>query len=357
MSKVQEKLANCQYNYSKNFFKALIVPVVSIILALIFAFTFGFNKDLDFTGGVVVSVVAGTDVNLYQTETYNNFKQEIDEVLSENNINGKIYTVELNDKQEYTMVVKFGFSGSQTQQESLLESLKLDLVEKFYSETPTQDIENNNYVLVETFGSCIADGVILTTALATLVGVVLMCAYIALRMGINAGILTFVSALLNNILTVSLIMITRIPLTYATVAVVPFVSIISIISSFIYLRKNKELLSTTERYAKQSNESLANDTVKQTSFNQILLCVVATVASLILGLFNINNSILFLSLAFVVAILSVLYTNIMLLPGLFAKTYVRKVKKVKAKEQKNQEKRLTEEQVMQETDLDNLVSN
>jgi len=119
---------------------------------------------------------------------------------------------------------------------------------------------------------------------------------------------------------------------------------------------NKDLSETILEGVKLIG-SLDGANVKQTSFNQILLCVVATVASLILGLFNINNSILFLSLAFVVAILSVLYTNIMLLPGLFAKTYVRKVKKVKAKEQKNQEKRLTEEQVMQETDLDNLVSN
>lgn len=358
MSKIQEKISNTKYKFSQNFFKAFIFPAFAIILAVVFAFVLGFNKNLDYTGGVVVSVVAGVDVNLEDKTTFNLYKENVDKVLHYNDVKGDVYSVEINDKQEYTIVVKFAYNGSQEQKQNLITNLKADLKTEFYEDMSDYDLQNNNYILVAEFGSSVDGNVIIYTALATLVATLLMCAYIAFRNGLNSGVLAFLMTIINNAFALSLIMITRIQLAYATVAVIPFVTILSILTAFVYLRKAKTLLASSQVYEKQNNNVLANDTAKSVAYNQLLLGCISSLALLVIGLFNVCNSVLHLSLAMIAGIVAVLYTSIMILPGLFAKTYIRKVKKAKvAKEQNQDSKKLTEEEVMKETDLDNLVSN
>ena len=357
MSKLQNKLSNTRYNFSKNFFKALIAPVVAVILAVIFTFTFGFNKSLDYSGGVLVSVVAGVDVNLQDSKTYNEFKDRVDKVLLENNITGDVYSVEVNDKEENTLVVKFAYSGTSKQKTTLISDLKSDLKAEFYNQMTDEDINNNKYVLVSTFGSSVSKTILLYVVLSTIISVILMCAYIAIRFGLNAGMLSMLMAGFNTAMTVALFMVTRIQMLYATFAVIPFVAIVSVIAALVYIKKAKDMFTNTQKYTKETNEVLANDAVKATLSNQILLSAVSGLALLIIGLFNICNSVLYLALAFFVAVAVVLYSNTLLLPGLFAKTFARKQKKVKQQKQNVEEKKLTEEEVMKETDLDNLVSN
>ena len=99
------KLSNTNYKFSKNFFKALIAPIVAVVLAIVFMFTIGFNRDMDYTGGIYVSVVAvsqttGEKLDLSKSENYNTFKKDVDDVLSDNKIKGQVYTAEVNNMQE-----------------------------------------------------------------------------------------------------------------------------------------------------------------------------------------------------------------------------------------------------------------
>lgn len=358
MSNIKANKSNKTFNFSKNFFKSLIAPIVAVILAVVFAFTFGFNKSMDYNGGIVASIVFGVDVNLEDSNTYNLYKQNVDGILETHGISGDVYSVEVNDKQEYTLVVKFAYNGSEEDQKELITNLKADLKQEFYSEMSDDDLKKNNYVLVEAFGSVVDNNLVLYTALSTLVCALVMCVYIALRNGINAGVLSFLLAILSNVLTISLIMVTRVPLTYATIAVVPFVTIISVIASIVYIKKAKNLLANSQSYDKKDNHVLANDTANESLRSQVILASVVAVALVCIGLTNIFNSVLYLSISFLVAVASVLYTTVLLLPWLFAKTFVRKVKKTKTTKETNKtERKLTEDEVMQETDLDNLVSN
>lgn len=357
MNNLKNKLSNTKFNFSQNFFKALVLPVVACILALIFTFTFGFNKGLDYSGGVLVSVVSGIDVKLDDKTTYNEFKSRVDEVLASNDVAGDVYTIEVNEKQEYTLVVKFAYSGSTAKTNELIENLKSDLKAEFYDTMSDDAVQSGNYIIVSTFGGAVSKSILLYIVLSTIISVVLMCAYIAIRFGFNSGMLAMIMAGFNTFVIVALFMVTRIQMTYATFAVIPFVAIVSVVASIIYLKKAKDMFANTQKYEKTSNQVLANDAVKSTLSNQVLLASIFGLALLIIGLVNICNSVLYLSLAFFVAVAVILYSNIFVLPGLFAKTFARKVKKVKQQKQTKQEDKLTEEQVMQETDLDNLVSN
>ena len=354
---MKTKKPSNNYQFSKNFYKALIAPAVAIILAIVFAFTLGFNKDIDFTGGIYVSVVAGTDVNLQNKTTYAEFKVKLDDVLNDNNVKGKVYSVEVNNLQEYALVVKIAYEGDESAKTQLVANLKSDLINAFFSETPIEDVENNNLVITAQFGGAVDSGVVLTTALATLIAIILMCAYVACRIGLNAGVISLLSAIFNNIFALSIIMVARVPLTYASFIVVPFVSIVSFVASYIYFKKTKDLLTNSETYQKQNNNVLADDAVKSTIKKQILLSGVSFVCLLICGLVNVCNSVLFICMALLTAIACMLYTNLLLLPGLFARTYIRKTKKQKPKQKVEKEKVITQEEIMKETDLDNLVSN
>lgn len=358
------KLSNTNYKFSKNFFKALVAPLLVIVLAIVFVFTIGFNKNIDYTGGIYVSAVANTTesgrLDLENKQVYSDFKTGLDTVLEENNVKGQVYSVELNEMQEYVLVVKFAFNGTAEEKQTLIQNVKDGLVNEFYSSMPSEDIENNHYLVVSEFGGAVkvSGSEYLTTILATLVCAILVCAYMAIRLGLNAGVLSFVSFAFNNILALSLICVARVPLTYASIIAIPFVSVLSLLSSYLYFKKAKDLLINSNQYERKNNYELADDIVKQTMSKQILLFGVSAVSLLLLGLVNVFNSVLFLCLALFTCVACMLFTNIFILPGLFARTYVRKVKKNKQpKKQVETENKLTEEQIMKETDLDNLVSN
>ncbi|MBE7082236.1 MAG: hypothetical protein E7378_00960 [Clostridiales bacterium] len=342
-------------NFTGNFFKFLIVPAVALVMALVFGLCFGFNKDLDTKGGIVVSVNVGMN-DLSDQQTYDAFKNDIDEVLTINNFSGDLYTVEVNEFNENIMVIKFAYSGKAEEKQARLEDLKQNLTTRFHSGANDNELANNNYVIVAEFGSSFDSSLLTTVGLATLVAVIVMCVYVAIRMGLNSAVLGLVASVFNNLFTFALMLVLRVPFTYATLAVIPFVAIASVFATMFFSKKAKELINKTEEYKASTNAKIANQVTTQTLKGQKLLFAVLGGALVLIGLFNVCNSVLFTSLAFLLGLVAVLYTNICLLPFMFAKTYVRRVKKAK-KQEKKQEKKYTEAEVMQETDLDNLVSN
>lgn len=352
--KTKSKLSNT-YKFSKNFFMSLIAPIVAVVLAVVFGLTLGFNKGMDFNGGVLVSVVAGIETNLNEKETYNNFKNRVDSVLGNNGLKGQVYSVEVNNMEEYTLVVKMTYSNDNLDEK--LQNVKTDLKTEFFASLSSEDIENNNYIIVSQFGSSVDNRVFVTTALATLICALLICIYIFFRMGLNASVISFVAALFNIVFAYSIIMIARVQLTYASIIVIPFVTIASLLYSFVFVRKAKYLLKTTEKYDRQSNFVLADDVTKQTLNQQVFIAASIAIGSIVIGLFNVCNSVLFVSLAIFTSIACVLYTNIFLLPGVFARTYVRKIKKQKAQKTESSQNTSLDEKVLEEPDLDNLVSN
>ena len=63
------------------------------MLAIILAICVGFNKGMDFKGGIIVSVMA-EEQNLEEEKEYSTFKYRLDEVLEENGVKGSIYLLE-----------------------------------------------------------------------------------------------------------------------------------------------------------------------------------------------------------------------------------------------------------------------
>jgi len=129
--------------------------------------------------------------------------------------------------------------------------------------------------------------------------------------------------------------VTRIPMSYASVYVIPFIAILSAIVTYLFVRKTSSMLKETDKYERESNDVLVNDVVKSNLYPQIIFSVLASILVLSIGVANITNSVVFLALEIFVAIIVVLLTSTFILPGFYAKNFVRKVKRNKQKEVNN----------------------
>ena len=56
--KMNKKNQMKNIKFSDNLLKNLILPILVLVVAVVFAVTLGFNKGLDFQGGIIVSVMA-----------------------------------------------------------------------------------------------------------------------------------------------------------------------------------------------------------------------------------------------------------------------------------------------------------
>ncbi|MBQ8762151.1 MAG: hypothetical protein IJZ26_02400 [Clostridia bacterium] len=354
MNSLKNKLSNVKTNFSKNIVTSVIVPAVLVVLCVILAITLGFNKGIDFGGGILVSVK--TESNLENAKEYSDFTKEVNEVLKENKVNASVYLVE-KDSVTYdsVLVVKIDYNTKNAKTEELVESLKSDLVSAFYSTESAEQIELRHLVEVSTFGSSVASGQVVSAILATFVAVLLICVYVGFRQGMHSAVLTLLSSFISCVLAVAVIVIARIKINAPTLALMPLTAIISSLATFMFIAKTKKLLKTS-KYERQNNYVLANDAVKENLYSTIVVLGLVALLALILGLLNISNSVVFLSFGIIACLIAIAYTNMFIIPAIFGLTFVRKVKREKTKKAK-QTQNLSEEEVLKETDLDNLTSN
>lgn len=336
----------------KKLLKNLVIPFAVFLCAIILAISVGLNRGMDFKGGISLSVVAGVEYDLTDSKNYTEFKGKIDNILQKNGVNGEVYTIGVNQQQENYLEVKFEYDKSNKTQ--LINSIKKDVIDEFdFSEN---DVNNNYYVVIDQFGASATMTSITSTLLASGVALLAMCVYLAIRNGLNSGVLTFIVAIFNCFVTLSLIMITRIKINLAMMVAPVFIIFITVLLAFIYSKKIKYNLTKSNKYERESNKVLASETLKQTMPAVLKTCGIFGAFLLLMALVNVTNSVFFTCISLLLAVASAVYSYIFIYPEIFALSYVRKVKQKKTKE-KDKQKKLTEEEVYTETDLDNLVSN
>lgn len=355
MNNMKTNFKNTKFNFSKNIITSIVIPAVLLVTAIIMGIILGFNKGIDFNGGILVSVTAENQ-NLEVTQEYNSFVNDVNTILNENGVSGAVYMVE-KDSISYNdvLVVKIEYTGSAEESEALINAIKTDLISKFYSEVSESQIELRNLVNVSTFGASVDVWNIVATLLATIVAVALICIYVGLRADVHTAMYALVSSFGASLLATALVMASRIQVNASSLAIIPFVSILSVMVTYLFM-KNAMALIKTGNYERKSNFVVANDATKNSLTKVISIGGIAVLASLLFALLNITSPVVYLGLTVLAGIISVIYTNLFIIPAIFGLTYVRKVKKEKQKKSE-QTAKLDEAEVMKETDLDNLVSN
>ena len=322
---MKQKIQNSKVNYSGNLFKSLLLPLFIGVIAIILTLTVNFNRGIDFNGGIIVSFDAGQEVNLQDKSVYQEYRGEIESILNENGVSGSVYSIE-----NTSIVVKVEYKGNNAT--TIIKNIKEDLIANYYSDLSAEEIEDRYLVEVNAFGSSITLKTILKTFLATLICILAICIYIGLRYGLHSSIMTLLSSIGSMLFTGALIMVTRLPLNTESLVVIPFVSLLSSMMAFVYARKVKLVANSTDNIQSKSNVNLCNEAVKKVLYGELLVSIIMALGILLIGAFNMGNSVAILCLMLFEAIASSLYINIFVIPSIFALSYVRKVKKEKVVE-------------------------
>lgn len=339
---------------SKNIITSLVVPALLVVFAVVLGVFCGFNQGINLRGGILVSVVA-ENYDLQSGEEYSEFVGEVNSVLSENKVSAVSYQLQKDNASfNDVLVVKIDYQNDDA--DDVVNAIQSGLVSKFYSGLTAEEIDLRNLVVVSTFGSSFDAWTLVYTALATLVALLLICVYVGFRSGLYTSVITLLGGIIANALAVSLLIITRVQTGLETVAIVPVVTILASMLSYVFVNKAKNILKNSDKFDRKSNYALADETTEMLLDKQVKVLGAFAAAVLLVGLININNPVIFFAIAVVEAIIASLYTSMFVIPAIFGLTFVRKIKKEKTKKVEKQEK-LDEVEVLKETDLDNLTSN
>ncbi len=335
--KLKNGLNNTKYNFSKNLLYHIIAPCLVILVGLVLLFCVGFNVSYDFKGGTVATVVVESDLN--NKSNYDLVKKDIDEVCKENKIEVVVYQkVDVNNYGD-AISIKFDRVSDEVR-----EQLKQDLLQKFHPDV-TDDFEKDTFVKVDNFDRNVSKEVTMSLVLAILVTFVALFVYIASRKGLCAGFVALFASLISNLVFAGLLLITRTVIDINVVGAFAFVTLLSELLSMLFFTKANENFGK-EVYAKTSKMELANITIKE---NIKLVAIVSIIVLLfalfmvVMPLYAIQN----VGIALFLGLIACIYSDIMLVPGLWALLYIPRKKKQKAVTENNVvvEEKLTDEDI------------
>lgn len=340
---IKDKVKNCNYNFAKNILYHLIAPCVIILVGLILLLTVNFNLSYDYSGGSVASVVV-VDKDLNKSNEYNNAKKNVVEVFNDNNVTHLVFQKVETNYYGDAIVVQFDRVS-----DDVREQLKSDLLAKFYQDADgnytIDEDERNNYVKVDNFERSVSSEVLNATILAVLVTFIALFVYTASRKGLCAGFVSLFANVVSCLMYTGLLLITRTEVDINVVGTCGFIVVLSGLCSHMYFTRIKENLSK-EIYAKTPKHELANLTTKQNLKVYAVISMVALIFALfttVMPIYSMQS----LGLAIFFALISSMYTSVMITPGLWAMFFVPKKKKQQVEKSKDVvvEEKLTEDDI------------
>ncbi len=341
-----ETILNSKFNFAKNL-KWFILPSIAIFLVgLILACTLGFNFGIDFSGGSIMTIYANDEnliadaksFNLDDNADFNQMRDQIEKVFEEFDIKGASYqktTIDIEDLGVYhgqAIVVKYQNNSSD-----------IDSITSLNSEIQAQIIETFDY---STNTSAVLSGGVITPSastemvvnafLAIFVTIILISIYIGLRFGLTSAFLTVLCLFHDILITSSLVAMLRFTVNFVFIASLVVVMIYSTCNLIIVLSRLKEY-QRSGRFDGETNENIANATIKETLTTLVLSAVVGLICMLLIGIIGVSDIRAF-AFPIVIGVLSSFYSTVFLAPGLWSIAFKHKNKKQPVESEKSQEK-------------------
>ena len=312
------KSNNLKEKFSKtNFVSGLkissIVSLCIILIAVVIVSIFNFNLGIDFTGGKIIDVKVGSELD--KTENYREVKSQIETIFNSEGF--KIKSIQLESTSEdATVVVKFVYSNKITSDNELtkLEELRTKLSSEL---TLNETTLSPTVSEVKTFSSILTSKNVILAISAILTTLALVIIYLSIRFKLISALTILCVAIHDVLLMLSITCLTRIEINAGFLVAIGSTLILSLISSVVMFDKLKDNKSR-ELYKDLSSESLANLTIIET-FNRVsyimLFVFIIGLAMLIIG----TNPVKLISLPLLVGVLSSYYSTIMLKLPLWSK--------------------------------------
>ncbi len=319
---LKKKFENSKFDFVGKFKYMIIAPVAIMLVALIVLCCIGFNKGIEFTGGTMVNVFVGEE--LEQNQVFENSKQKIDQVLNQNGLKASIYQINTTD---VGLCLSVRYQDKTGITEAEMEELNTKVTNELFTAFgyDKENVEQKNYVLgSQRIDASVGSELLVNSLTAILIASVLIGIYMLFRFGVTSSLSAFLCVEHDILIAISSVIIFRLELSSSIVSVLVAVLALSFFN-------NIQLFSTIKQNLKEealNNKFVANNSIKQSSYRIILVTSFAIIGFLALSLFGIKFA-LTLSLPVLVGILANLYSTLFLAPALWAFAYVPKKRKVK----------------------------
>ena len=251
--KIISKFANMDFvGNSKKF----IVASISFILAgLIVLLVFGFNLGIDFTGGTVLRIQVGEDLN--NQTIYDEYVEKVELVLDNNNLEiGLVQT----EGEGIDLSLLFRYQDVDGINNEDMIALNEIIRQEIASEL---NIDENKITNSQRIGPSASAALMINALLAVLIATALILAYVAIRFELLSGVAAII-ALIHDVLIMSaFVLIFQLQINSAFIAALITIIGYSINDTIVVLDRVRENKSK-ESYAKKSTKDLANISIKET---------------------------------------------------------------------------------------------
>lgn len=329
-SNLFQKISNTKFDFVKNFKYFLIAPLVLVLAGIILFFTVGFNQGIDFTGGTIVDVYVGESLN--QQSVYDQTKQKIDQVLSDNNLVASVYQTSENSI-GLSLSVRYQNPKDKTEEEmtkinnAVTDQLfqvfgydKEDLVQKNYIQGSQHiDAQVGQSILINAFASIV---------IASLV----ILLYFFIRFGVTSGMSALLCVYHDLLVMLSIVLICRFQVNTSLVAGLVAVMGYSFVNTVLFFDNVRKNLKIEQKY---QNRQIANLSEKQNLPRSIVLTGLVSIVLVLFGSIAVGEV---TSFAFPVlfGVLASFYSSNFVAPALWSFAYIKKDKKIQEKNQDQQ---------------------
>ena len=311
-----------------NFKYFIIAPAVLLLVGIILLCVLGFNKGIDFTGGSVLKITAGTDIE--SSAKYNEYTKKIEEVLKQNNINSYYFQKE-GSSSKTAISVRFQDPKKISEEEynNLVTALETGIKEKLDFETNTSyKFENTQRI------GATASSELLLKAFIAVLAVILILIYIAIRFEFASGISAICGLLHDVLMMCALVLIFRIQVNSSFIAALITIVGYSINNTIIIFDKVRELVKPVKNTEYNASE-IVNNAVKQTlvrTMNTSITTLFAVAMLAVIGVTSIKEFII----PIIFGLICGTYSSMLLCPTLWV--YFQKLKN-KIKNNKKSDKK------------------
>ena len=332
-----ETIAASKFDFCKNLKWFIIAPIAILIVGIILLCTIGFNLNIDFTGGSIITIYANNEQIIEEAESYNlddggdfsTLKEKVENVLSNFDVSGATYQVTTMDIAELgvyhgqALVVKYqNAGGASTQQITQTNSqIQESLIAELGLTNSPEAVANGGIVTPSA-----SNELIVNSFIAIIATLVLIAIYLALRFGITSSLAATLTFFHDILITSAIVLILRLTIGATFIAALVTILCFSACNSIVTLSKIKEN-QKSGKFEGKSNVEIANASVKETLSRSVFTTFLAVVCMLLLAVIGISDMRIF-AVSIAIGILASFYSSIFIVPGLWAMAFApkRKVK-------------------------------
>lgn len=324
--RIFDKLQETKFDFVKHAWKFAIASLVIFLAGIIVWIACGLNLGLDFTGGSIVKVQIGSQLD--ENGAYNTYADKIEDVFAEYGIT--ISQMQKEDSGDSAAIsVRFqdleGYTADQ------MSELVTGDITTALTQSLNADGSNTNFQVSESqrIGATASSDLLSSAILAILISSILILIYIAIRFELLSGIATLTTIVHDVLLVFALVSIFRIEINSTFVAAIITVIGYSINNTIIIFDRVRENMNN-EKVANMGANYVVQVSVKQTLVRSLYTTITTLLAILALAIIGVSSIQIFL-LPIIFGLIAGAYSSLFLAPALWAIMLTNYTDRMKAK--------------------------